>query len=36
MANHRGETREERIRQFHTEHEEPVIGLRGKQLAGNS
>jgi dipeptidase E len=28
MANHRGETREERIRQFHTEHEEPVIGLR--------
>lgn len=28
VANHHGETREQRIQQFHTEHKMPVIGLR--------
>lgn len=28
ITNHHGETREQRIQQFHTEHKMPVIGLR--------
>lgn len=39
VANHHGETREQRIRQFQTEHNIPVVGLRESgwlEIHGNS